>query len=111
MVYWNEIGGGGGGSSGVTKTILQDGHGFTKGQALRFNGAYGLAVADSWDNLAVCLVSEILDDSNFITTTAGYITGLSGLLPGAMHYLSPTIPGGLILNSSGIMHSMAIRDH
>ena len=98
--YW-DIGGGSGASSAIN--VAQTAHGFSKGQLLRFDGSAGvqhyvLANANNATNAdVICIVSSVIDANNFTLTTQGFISGLSGLTPGASYFLSNTIPGGYAL--------------
>lgn len=75
---------GGGGGSSVTKSIAQTAHGLTLGQIVRYNGtSYVAAKSDTTANAeAVGIVSTVTDANNFIITTHGYVSGLSGLTAG-----------------------------
>jgi hypothetical protein len=88
---------GGGGGSATTKSITQTAHGFSVQQVLKYNGtAYALAEADSnADQEVIGIVSTVTDANDFILTTNGYVTGLSGLTAGTTYFLSATSPGTL----------------
>jgi hypothetical protein len=99
--------------------ITQVAHGFTVGKALRLHvdssGAieYAKAQADSMDNAEVVgIVSSVVDSDNFILTSAGHMSGLSGLTPGALYYLSRTTAGALTGTepTSGIYKRCLVAD-
>jgi hypothetical protein len=87
-------------ASAVTLAIHQTAHGFSVGQLLYFNGtAYAKAKADVGDTSEVVgMVSSLTDADNFYLTSAGFIAGLSGLIPGKVYYLSDTVAGGLSID-------------
>lgn len=72
-------------------------HGFLVGQAIRHNGTeYVLAQADNAVNAQVCgIVSEIIDVHHFRYATDGFVVG--GWVAGSEYYLSPSIPGALMI--------------
>ena len=86
------------GHSGSTTTklaVFKVSHGFAVGDLIRHNGtAFVKAQADSLVNAEVIgIVSTVSDANNFILTTNGLVSGMSGLTAGALHYLSPTTAG------------------
>jgi hypothetical protein len=89
--------GGGGSSTGVTESVVQTAHGFSIGEAIRYNGSsYVASKADSAaDADVVGLVSAVADADNFTVQMAGYLTGLSGLTAGTDYYLDPSTAGAL----------------
>lgn len=90
---WLDIGSGG----GSTKEISMTAHGFSVGNNIRQNGTtYVLAQADTEENAEVFgIVSEVVNANKFVLLSSGYVSGLTGLTAGAVHYLSPTVAGGL----------------
>ena len=86
-----------GGGSGLTRSITQAAHGFAIGNLLILSGTtYVLAKADSAVNSDVVgMVTTVSDANNFILTTGGYVTGLSGLTAGTVYFLSPTTAGAI----------------
>lgn len=91
-------GGGGGTGSSLTKSITQTSHGFSVGNVIRLNGTstYAVAQADSVsDAEAIGIVSTVTDANNFVLTTGGYVTGLSGLTANTVYFLDPSVAGGL----------------
>jgi hypothetical protein len=88
-------GGGSGSFSSLTNNIAQTAHAFTVGQPLYWNGsAYALAKADSPNTAEVQgIVTTVTDANNFVLTTTGKATGLSGLTPGEVYWLSEATAG------------------
>lgn len=89
---------GGGDGENPTVDIEQPDHGFTIGDVLRLDSStYVKAIADSSENAEVVgIVIDIIDANNFTLHTHGYIeSGLSGLNPGTVYFLSNTISGEL----------------
>jgi hypothetical protein len=84
-------------SGGTSSHIVQNLHGFSVGNVLRYNGAaYVLAssaVAATSD--VVGIVTSIADPNSFELTTSGFITGMTGLTPAASYFLSDTVQGAL----------------
>ncbi len=80
----------------LVKDIAQTAHGFTVGQLLkRTTTSYQLAQADSAANAEVVgMVTRVVDANNFVMTTYGYFTGLTGLTANTTYFLSPTVAGG-----------------
>jgi hypothetical protein len=75
-------------------------HGFVVGDWVYLNGA---AYAKTDSDLAISaesvgIVSAVNDADNFIITTEGYVTGLSGLTAGSRYYLSAT-PGTITVTA------------
>lgn len=81
----------------LSRDINQVSHGLSIGNVVRFNGTnYITAQADTFANSeAVGIVSSVIDVDNFTLAYGGYITGLSGLTSGSVHYLSDTVAGQL----------------
>lgn len=82
----------------TARTITQSSHGFAVGDVLRLSGSatYAKAQANSASNAAVVgVVSTVVDTNNFVLTTQGLVTGLSGLTANTAYYLSPSSAGAL----------------
>lgn len=81
----------------VSRTIAQTSHGFSVGNAVRFNGtSYVGSQADSASNAEVDgMVSVVTDANNFILTSIGYITGVSTVVAGTTYFLSPSSAGAI----------------
>lgn len=79
------------------QTITSTAHGFSVGNVLRMSGtSYVKAQANSATNAeAVGIVSLVPDANTFILATGGYVSSLSGLTSGAMHFLDPTTAGAI----------------
>lgn len=79
------------------QTITSTAHGFSVGNVLRMSGtSYVKAQADSGVNAeAVGIVSVVPDANTFVLATGGYVSGLSGLTAGAMHFLDPATAGAI----------------
>jgi hypothetical protein len=79
--------------------VAQTAHGFVVGQAVRFDATantYVKAQANLPANAYVeGVVSAVSGVNNFSLTLSGYITGLSGLTVGKVHYLSDLVSGAL----------------
>ncbi len=90
--------GGGGGSESTEHDVNQTSHGFSVGDVVRISGAttYTEAQADSATNAEVAgVVSAVAGANDFTLTTAGYITGLSGLTANTLYYLDPSSAGAV----------------
>jgi hypothetical protein len=71
-------------------------HGFVVGDVLRkTSGSWAKAQANSVVNSASTagIVIQVIDANNFVIAFHGYVTGLSGLTDGSVHWLSPTTAG------------------
>lgn len=81
----------------TTKSVAQAAHGFSVGDVLRMDGAnYVKARSDNDTNAeTVGIVSVVTDANNFVLATGGYVSGLSGLSAGSMHFLDPITAGAL----------------
>lgn len=81
----------------VGRRIFQISHGFTVGQVVYFNSLiYSLSKADNSNNAEVVgMILQIVDSGTFILCTEGYVSGLTGLSPGLIYFLSPIIGGAL----------------
>jgi tetrahydromethanopterin S-methyltransferase subunit B len=91
---------GGSGGSGTTLTsgtITQTAHGFVVGNIIGYNGtAYVKAQANNAVNAeATGIVTSIIDANSFTFSQSGLITGLSGLTPGEIYFLSDSVAGAL----------------
>jgi len=108
-IYQFMGGGGGGGSGASSKQVTQNSHGFTVGQVVYLNGStYALARADLASTAeAVGVVSNVITSNIFEVTELGYITGLSGLIPGEVYFLSDSVAGGLTVNEPTIVGSVS----
>ena len=91
------IGGGGGSGETLEKDIAQTGHGLAVGDVVRLDGTdYVLAQADTIENAEVAgIASGVADANNFTLAISGYVSGLSGLTAGSVHYLDETTAGAL----------------
>lgn len=91
------ISGASGSAPMASRTITQTSHGFSVGNVLKFTGgAYALAKGDSSANAEVLgIITTVVDANNFILTTHGYITGLSGFTANTEYFLDPAVAGGL----------------
>lgn len=92
---WRIVGGTGGG--GASQLITQSSHGFAVGDVLRHNGtSYVKAQANARDTADVAgMVASVLGTNTFTLVGPSYVTGLSGLTAGAIHYLSAATAGAL----------------
>lgn len=87
---WRDI------SATSTQRITQAAHGFLTGQWVGFSGGSYIAATNRNVSYAIGVVTTVIDSSNFIITRAGFISGLSGLTSGSLHYLTA---GGAISSS------------
>jgi len=96
----------------TVRRIRQTAHGFTAGTVLRHNGtSWVKAQADTAANAVVGgVVQASLSADAFILATAGYITGLSGLTAGSVHYLSAATAGLLTTTAPSIAVSVLLAD-
>jgi hypothetical protein len=87
---WAGIGGG-----GTTDKVTQASHGFVLGDVLYLNGStYAKAIASAANTAEVVgVVSRVIDASTFEMTLSGEISGLSGLTPGEVYFLSAATAG------------------
>ena len=78
----------------IETSFSQSGHGFSVGDAIRFNGgAWVKALADSAENAQTFgIVGKVVDADNFIIKTGG-ILNEGNLIPGTEYFLSPSVPG------------------
>jgi hypothetical protein len=95
--YWGAVSGSGGSGASSTINVPQTAHGFTVGTLVRYNGgtsSYVKAQANSGANADVVgVVSTVTDANNFVVTTQGMITGLTGLVAGSSYFLSDATAG------------------
>lgn len=86
-------------SDADTRLITQTNHLLAVGDVVRLSGSlYMKAQADSaTDAEVVGIVAVVPDTGHFILMTDGYVTGLVGLVAGAVYFLSATTPGLLTL--------------
>lgn len=94
---WNEDHAGG--ADYMAVDIAQTSHSFSVGEVLYYDGlTYALANADDvLTSDVVGIVSEVIDANNFALATGGMISGLAGLAPGSVYFLSDTVAGALTL--------------
>lgn len=88
----------GGSGAATVKSINQVAHGFAVGDVIRLSGTstYAKAKADSVVNQeAIGMVSTVTDVDNFIVTTEGYVSGLSGLTANTVYFLDPSTAGAI----------------
>jgi hypothetical protein len=83
----------------ITHAVTQTAHGFTVGQAVRFDNGqakYVTAKADvAADSDVDGLVSAVGGMNAFTIQIGGYFTGLTGLTPGSDYFLDPVTAGAL----------------
>lgn len=81
----------------LTVRITKTAHGFSVGNALRFNGtSWVLAKADNLNSSQSSgIVTEVISANRFELTLSGRTDKLSGLVAGTTYYLSPTVSGSL----------------
>jgi hypothetical protein len=87
-----------GGGSSTSIPISQVAHGFAVGNIVRLSGTdtYTKAQANSAANAEmVGMVSSVLSADAFTLTMDGQVTGLSGLTPAEVYFLSPTTAGAI----------------
>ncbi len=86
-----------GGTPAVTRIISQTAHGLSIGNVIRYSGAgFVKAQANAVANAeSFAIVTSVIDANNFVLTTSGYVTTLSGLTAGTLYYLSPTTSGAM----------------
>lgn len=87
----------GGSGSSDSFPVTQTAHGLSVGQVVRFNGTnYVTALADSVvDAEVVGIVSAVASANAFTLTTAGLVTGLTGLTAGSTYFLDTATAGNL----------------
>lgn len=76
--------------------VNQASHGLSVGNIIKYSSSYLTAQADSAANAeAIGIVSTVVDSNNFILTSQGYVSTLSGLTANTEYYLSPSSAGAL----------------
>lgn len=84
---WEKISGSSGVPSSLQQTITKSSHGFSLKDVITLNSSgVHVKVTDPASNKFVGLVTEVVDANSFRIHTAGYVTGLTGLTAGAIHY-------------------------
>jgi len=87
-----------GSGAATTVSVNQTGHGFAAGDIVRLSGSntYTKAQANSATNAEMAgMVSSVLSADAFTLTMDGQVTGLSGLTPAEVYFLSPTTAGAI----------------
>ena len=104
--------GGGPPAEQTAQVVQQTAHGLTVGQAVRHNGsAWVAAKADTAANAVVGgIVVAVLSPDVWVLATSGYVTGLSGLTAGSVHYLSAATAGALTTTAPSIAVSIIQAD-
>lgn len=85
--------------AGVSRQIFQSNHGFNIGHAIYYDATesiYRLASSDSEFTTGMFLVSAVRSAHQFTLLQAGYIDGLTDLIPGEYYFVSAETPGGLV---------------
>ena len=102
-INWTNITGSG------SFVVNQTAHGFLAGQWLFFNGSiWALASATAFASSEVeGMVTSVPSANQFILTTQGHISGMSGLIPGNVYFLSDTIPGQMMLNRPALQSEVS----
>ena len=102
---WRLSGGAGGAGGGTADVISQVAHGFAVGDALYLSGStYTKAIATAANTAEVVgVVSKVVSSDTFELTTSGEITGLSGLTPGGVYFLSSVTAGLLTLTEPSVV--------
>jgi hypothetical protein len=102
---WRLSGGAGGAGGGTADVISQVAHGFVVGDALYLSGStYTKAIATAANTAEVVgVVSKVVSSDTFELTTSGEITGLSGLTPGGVYFLSSATAGLLTLTEPSVV--------
>ena len=81
-------------SQNVTKTIVQESHGFTVGNVIGWSGGtYNKAIANGLYDGEVIGVVDYVSGNTFKVTQSGYITGLTGLVTSDTYFLSDITAG------------------
>ena len=106
-IYQFVGGGGSGGGSGASKEITQA-NSFAVGDVVYFTGStYAKAQANAANTAEAIGVVSKASASKFTLTELGYITGLSGLTPGEVYFLSDSVAGGLTVNEPTTIGSIS----
>lgn len=88
-------GGGSGSSSGAVTNTVNATNTFSVGQPVYYDGSeYQLAKADAVNTLGMWIVTQATS-SQFSVAQSGLVTGLTGLTPGHMYYVSHITAGAL----------------
>lgn len=88
-------------TGGTAYRVTQNGHGFSLGTVLRYDGAQYTAAQASQPTSAevVGIVTDIIDGNNFELTTSGVVefpvSFPTSFTPSTAYYLSPSAPGTL----------------
>lgn len=93
----NIPGGGGGSGDAITESISQTSHGFAVGDLIYYNGtSFVKSQADTVVKAETYgMVTTVTDANNFVMTTRGNVTTLSGLTAGTVYFLDPTTAGAM----------------
>lgn len=93
-----------GGSDATSNIVQQTTHGLSVGNVIRHNGASWIkSKADTAANSVVGgIVIAVLSPDVFVMATGGYVSGLSGLTAGAVHYLDSSAAGTLTTTAPSI---------
>jgi len=107
---WRLSGGAGGAGGGTADVISQVAHGFVVGDALYLSGStYTKAIATAANTAEVVgVVSKVVSSDTFELTTSGEITGLSGLTPGGVYFLSSVTAGLLTLTEPSVVGHISL---
>lgn len=106
-IYQFVGGGGSGGGSGASKEITQA-NSFAVGDVVYYTGStYAKAQANAANTAEAIGVVSKASASKFTLTELGYITGLSGLTPGEVYFLSDSVAGGLTVNEPTTIGSIS----
>jgi hypothetical protein len=102
---WSSLGGG-----GTTDRVTQASHGFVVGEVLYLNGStYAKALATAANTAEVVgVVSRVIDASTFELTLSGEISGLSGLTPGEVYFLSAATAGALTVTEPSVVGQVSL---
>lgn len=102
---WSSLGGG-----GTTDRVTQASHGFVVGEVLYLNGStYTKAIATAANTAEVVgVVSRVIDASTFELTLSGEISGLSGLTPGEVYFLSAATAGALTVTEPSVVGQVSL---
>jgi hypothetical protein len=90
--------------------VNQTNHLFSIGDVLRIdeNSIYLKAQANNIENSNVIgIVSEVIDENNFILTTHGKIEGFTNLISGSVYFLSTINAGGITDEETDIIDTIS----
>jgi len=81
----------------TTNIVKQSAHGLTIGDVIRYDGSAWVKSQATTSTASVVggIVMATLSPSVFVMATGGYVSGLSGLTAGLVHYLDSTTAGAL----------------